>query len=267
VQVNGFHHVQVLIPEGGEEPARGFYAGLLGLLEIDKPAALAARGGCWFVGPGTALHLSVERPFTPATRAHVALAVTDLDRARAELVAAGLAILDDALDVGFRRFYCHDPFGNRLELVDRPAGGDAIVLAVRGEFEISTAADRLDLAWLVPALTERAYWALGRPVDTIVRSIAGSINYGVYAGSRQVGFARVVTDEATFAWLADVFIDEAFRGQGLGSWLVATIVADPRLAGLRRFALATRDAGDLYRRYGGFEPLANPERWLARSNG
>jgi GNAT superfamily N-acetyltransferase len=119
----------------------------------------------------------------------------------------------------------------------------------------------------VPALTERAYWALGRPLDTIVRSIAGSINYGVYAARRQVGFARVVTDQATFAWLADVFIDEAFRGQGLGSWLVATIVADPRLAGLRRFALATRDAGDLYRRYGGFEPLPNPERWLARSNG
>lgn len=266
MQVNGFHHVQVLIPEGGEERARGFYAGILGLLEIDKPAPLASRGGCWLVGPGTALHLGVERAFRPATQAHVALGVADLDGARVELQAAGLTILDEGLDVGFRRFYVHDPFGNRVELVERRVR-DAIVEAVRGEFEISTAADRLDLAWLVPALRERAYWALGRPVDTIVRSIEGSLNFGVYWGGRQVGFARVVTDLATFAWLCDVFIDEGSRSHGLGSWLIETIVADPRLAGLRRFVLATRDAGELYRRHGGFEALPNPERWLARANG
>lgn len=139
--------------------------------------------------------------------------------------------------------------------------------ATRDEFEISTDPGRLDLGWLVPALAERAYWALGRPVETIVRSIAGSINFGVYAADRQVGFARVVTDEATFAWLCDVFIDETVRGRGLGAWLVETIVADPRLANLRRFVLATRDAGELYQRHGGFGPLPNPDRWLARVNG
>ena len=268
MQVNGFHHVQVLIPEGGEERARAFYGGVLGLVEIDKPAALAGRGGCWFAGAGMALHLGIEQPFKPATKAHVAIGVADLDGARAELEAAGQVVTDDGLDVGVRRFYAQDPFGNRIELVDwRPSPDSSPPVAVREEFEISTEPGRLDLAWLVPALSERAYWAQGRPAETIVRSIAGSICFGVYSGSRQVGFARVVTDQATFAWLCDVFIDEAYRGHGLGGWLVEVIVADPRLSGLRRFLLATRDASELYRRHGGFGPLPNPDRWMARVGG
>jgi len=137
-------------------------------------------------------------------------------------------------------------------------------IASRDGFEISTDPARLDLDWLVPALAERAYWALGRPRATILRSIEGSICFGVHAGSRQVGFARVITDRATFGWLCDVFIDEAWRGRGLGAWLVETIVAEPELAGLRRLVLATRDAGELYRRHGGFGPLPNPDRWMAR---
>lgn len=135
---------------------------------------------------------------------------------------------------------------------------------VRDEFEISDQPDRLDLAWLVPALSERAYWALGRPAETVIRSIEGSLCFGIYTRGRQVGFARVVTDEATFGWLCDVFIDEGYRGRGLGTWLVEVIVADPRLSGLRRFLLATRDASELYRRHGGFGPLPNPDRWMAR---
>jgi catechol 2,3-dioxygenase-like lactoylglutathione lyase family enzyme len=119
VQLSGVHHVQVLIPEGAEERARAFYSGLLGLLEVPKPAALVARGGCCFSGAGVSVHLSPEQPFVPATRAHLAIGVTDLDAARADLAEAGLAIIDDGLDVGFRRFYVHDPFGNRLELVER----------------------------------------------------------------------------------------------------------------------------------------------------
>jgi catechol 2,3-dioxygenase-like lactoylglutathione lyase family enzyme/GNAT superfamily N-acetyltransferase len=265
MQVNGFHHVQVLIPEGGEDPARAFYGGVLGLVEIDKPADLAARGGCWFAGVGMALHLGVERPFVPATKAHVAIGVADLDAARVELGAAGRPIIDDGLDVGFRRLYTEDPFGNRIELVERSArSGSSPSIAVREEFEISTDSERLDLAWLIPALSERAYWALGRQAETIVRSIAGSICFGVYRGDRQVGFARVVTDQATFAWLCDVFIDEAYRGHGLGAWLVEVIVAEPRLSGLRRFLLATRDAHELYRSHGGFGPLPNPDGWMAR---
>jgi GNAT superfamily N-acetyltransferase len=100
----------------------------------------------------------------------------------------------------------------------------------------------------------------------VQRSIEHSLCFGVYAGGEQAGFARVVTDYATFAWLCDVFILEAYRGRGLSKWLVETIVAYPDLAGLRRFLLATRDAHSLYQHYGGFTPLQAPDRWLERFN-
>ncbi len=87
----------------------------------------------------------------------------------------------------------------------------------------------------------------------------------MYDGDRQVGFARVVTDYATFAWLCDVFILESHRGRGLGKWMIECIVACPDLQGLRSFLLATRDAHDLYRGYGGFENLEKPDKWMART--
>ncbi len=146
---------------------------------------------------------------------------------------------------------------------DAAERGPGLTLAARDGFEISTDRRRLDLAWLVPALSERAHWAVGRPAAMIERSIEGSTCYGLYRATEQVGFARVITDGTTFAWLCDVFIDEAWRGQGLGSWLVETIVAQPELADIRRFLLATRDAAGLYRRFG-FETLPTPERWMAR---
>lgn len=141
---------------------------------------------------------------------------------------------------------------------------DDPVRAERDGFEISTDRSRLDLDWLIAALSERAYWAIGRSAELIRRSIDRSTCYGVYLEARQVGIARVVTDGATFAWLCDVFIDEAWRGRGLGAWLIETIVAEPDLADIRRFVLATRDADELYRRHGGFGALPNPERWMGR---
>jgi GNAT superfamily N-acetyltransferase len=128
---------------------------------------------------------------------------------------------------------------------------------------ISTDPADVDLDWLTAALSERAYWALGRPRDAIERSVAASLCFSALRGDRQVGFARVVTDEATFGWVCDVFVDEAERGQGIGVRLVEAIARDPRLDGLR-LMLATRDAGELYQRYGGFEPLRNPERLMER---
>jgi GNAT superfamily N-acetyltransferase len=130
--------------------------------------------------------------------------------------------------------------------------------------EISTDRNRLDLAYVHRYLSEECYWALGRNRAIVDKSIANSLCFGVYAGDRQIGFARVVTDYATFAWLCDVFIDDAHRGQGLGKRLVETVIAHPELQGLRNFILATRDAHALYRGYGGFEALAAPERWMAR---
>jgi len=128
--------------------------------------------------------------------------------------------------------------------------------------------DRIDLAYVHDYLSTKTYWAQGRSLETVRLSIDNSLCFGVFSPEgRQVGFARVVTDRATFAWLCDVFIDEAHRGKGLGKTLVATIVAHPELRGLRRFILATRDAHDLYRNYGGFESLANPERWMQQNPG
>ena len=131
-------------------------------------------------------------------------------------------------------------------------------------FEISTDSTRLDLAYVHRYLSEECYWALGRSRNIVEKSIANSLCFGVYTGDRQIGFARVVTDYATFAWLCDVFIDDAYRGQGLGKRLIETVVAHPALQGMRNFILATRDAHELYRGYGGFEALAAPERWMAR---
>jgi GNAT superfamily N-acetyltransferase len=131
----------------------------------------------------------------------------------------------------------------------------------RGAFEISTERARLDIRLIHEELSERSYWAQGRALSSVARSIEHSLPFGVYTQGRQVGFARVVTDYATFAWLADVFVLAEFRGQGLGKWLLEVIVTHPELQGLRRWVLATKDAHELYRRYG-FAELAQPERWM-----
>ena len=121
--MTGTDHVQLAIPDGSEDEARAFYGGLLGLTEVPKPAALAGRGGCWFAGPGVAIHLGVEEPFVPARKAHVALLVAELDELRTRLAASGIEIRVDDVDIGVRRFHAFDPFGNRLEFVDRRDGG------------------------------------------------------------------------------------------------------------------------------------------------
>lgn len=130
----------------------------------------------------------------------------------------------------------------------------------RGEFFISTDPGLIDHE-AVERFLRRSYWAAGRDPSVIRRSIRNSLAFGVYKGGRQVGFARVVTDYATFAWLADVFVDEEFRGHGLGVWLVETITSHEDLRHLRRFLLATRDAHTLYSRFG-FERLEGSERFM-----
>ena len=134
----------------------------------------------------------------------------------------------------------------------------------RGEYSISTDSERLDLEVIHDYLSNESYWAKGRSMETISRSIENSVAFGVYNGAeQQVGFARVITDYATFAWLADVFILDAARGQGLGKWLVEVILAHPELQGFRRWILATKDAHELYSRFG-FVELKRPERWMER---
>ena len=132
----------------------------------------------------------------------------------------------------------------------------------RGEYAISSEPGRLDLEVVHDFLTN-SYWAKGVSEELVRRSIEYSLCFGVYHEQTQVGFARVITDRATFAYLADVFIVEQHRGHGLGKWLIETIVTHPELSGLRRWILVTRDAHDLYRQYG-FMPLRNPERFMER---
>jgi len=115
-------------------------------------------------------------------------------------------------------------------------------------------------------LSTSAYWAMGRPLDVVRRSIEHSLCFGMYRGDMQIGFARVVTDYATFAWLADVFVLPEFRGRGLGKWLLEVISGHHRLQGLRRWLLATKDAHGLYAQYG-FTPLSAPHRFMERFAG
>lgn len=125
----------------------------------------------------------------------------------------------------------------------------------RGDLLVSTDRARLDVD-LIHGVLSTTYWARGIPREVVERAIAGSIAFGLYDGGHQVGFARVITDMATYAYLADVFVVEARRGQGFGDWLVESIRLHPQLQGLRRFALITRDAGPLYVRHGFVVPPA-----------
>ncbi len=134
----------------------------------------------------------------------------------------------------------------------------------RDDYTISTDRTKLDVDLIHDYLSYSSYWAQGRSYDAVQTSIEHSLCFGVYAGAQQVGFARIVTDYATFAWLCDVFVLEPHRGRGLGKWLVETIVAHPQLRDLQVFLLATRDAHELYRRSGGFELLPMPEKWMVR---
>jgi GNAT superfamily N-acetyltransferase len=106
-----------------------------------------------------------------------------------------------------------------------------------------------------------SYWAIGIPLETVRRSIENSINFGLYHGQQQVGFARIISDLATFAYLADVFVLPAYRGRGLSQWLMECIVSHPDLQGLRRWMLATQDAHGLYARFG-FTPIKSSEPWM-----
>ena len=122
-EVLGLDHIQLAMPRGEEALARLFYAGVLGLTEVRKPRALASLGGSWFVGPGMTVHLGVEEPFRAAEKAHPAFLVRDLEQTRHRLEAAGVEVVEDVSGLPIRRCYVHDPFGNRIELIDERDGG------------------------------------------------------------------------------------------------------------------------------------------------
>ncbi|MEJ7861424.1 MAG: GNAT family N-acetyltransferase [Pyrinomonadaceae bacterium] len=134
----------------------------------------------------------------------------------------------------------------------------------RGEFTISSDNLFLQIETIHKFLSEESYWAKERTREQTQKAIENSLSFGVYKGEKQIGFARVVTDYATFAYIGDVFILEGFRGQGLSKWLMETIVNHPDLQNLRRWILATRDAHELYEKFG-FRELKAPERWMEKA--
>jgi len=129
------------------------------------------------------------------------------------------------------------------------------------EFIFSDKKELLDIGAIHRYLSVESYWAKGIPLDTVKRSIENSLCFGIYKGREQVGFARWVTDKATFAWLCDVYVKESYRGLGLSKKLMSFMIFHPDLQGLRRYQLATLDAHGLYEQFG-FSPIQNPERQM-----
>jgi GNAT superfamily N-acetyltransferase len=129
-----------------------------------------------------------------------------------------------------------------------------------GQYWITTDQQKLDLD-AIHAYLSRSFWAEGIPKETVAKAIANSLCFGLFDGAEQIGFARVITDRATFAYLCDVYVLEAYRGRGLGKWLIETVMAHPDLQGLRRFQLVTRDAHGLYSRHG-FATPNHPDRHM-----
>jgi len=135
----------------------------------------------------------------------------------------------------------------------------------KGQYTISTDNDRLNLPIIHDFIANQSYWGRGRNLETVQLALENSLTFGLYKIDEQVGFARVVTDYCTFAWLADVFVVEAHRGIGLSKWLMEVVMNHPQLINMRRWILATKDAHGLYEQFG-FAALLQPERWMERFN-
>ncbi len=133
-----------------------------------------------------------------------------------------------------------------------------------GEYPVSPDRERLQIDAIDKFLKEKSYWAKERTKEQTATAIKNSLPFGVYKGENLVGFARVVTDYGTFAYLGDVFILEEFRGQGLSKWLMQVIIEHPDLQGFRRWILATKDAHALYEKFE-FTALKFPDRWMEKT--
>lgn len=135
----------------------------------------------------------------------------------------------------------------------------------KDQFLISTDKRKLDIDSIHEFLSTKAYWSLNIPKETVRKSIENSLCFGLYDGEKQVGFARVISDFATIAYLGDVYVLEEYRGHGLSKWLMETVMSHPQLQGLRRWILLTGDAHGLYRKFG-WTDIADPSLWMELHN-
>lgn len=135
----------------------------------------------------------------------------------------------------------------------------------RNGFVITTDAQRFDVDAIHEFLSKEAYWSLGIPRAVLEKAIENSLCFGLLDGKKQIGFTRVVTDRATFAWVCDVYVLPSHRGLGLALWMMESVLEHPDMRGLRRILLATRDAHGLYRR-AGFGDLPHPQWWMVIAN-
>lgn len=136
----------------------------------------------------------------------------------------------------------------------------------RDGYCISTSKEKLDINSIYKFLSTKAYWCLNIPKDTVQIAIQNSLCFGVYHDGKQIGFARVISDFATIAYLGDLFIIEEYREKGLSKWLMETIMSHPNLRGLRRWILLTGDAHELYRKFG-WTNIADSSKWMELHNG
>lgn len=135
----------------------------------------------------------------------------------------------------------------------------------KNEFTVSDEKKLLNKDYIHDYLSNKSYWAENIPEEIVAKSIEGSCCFGIYHNEKQIGFARIITDKATFGYLADVFIDEAYRRRGLAHWLMEIIMAHPELQAFRVWMLTTRDAHGLYTKFG-FAPLENAQRVMRKAN-
>jgi GNAT superfamily N-acetyltransferase len=138
-----------------------------------------------------------------------------------------------------------------------------VIAQHRGDYTISTDNSKLDLPFIHGFLSREAYWSKNIPYEVVQTAANNSLNFGVYHKNRQIGYARVITDYATIAYLGDVFIIQEFRGQGISKWMLENVMNHPGLQGLRRWILLTSDAHELYKKYGWTE-IARPEKWMEK---
>src|SRR5579864_3278402 len=131
----------------------------------------------------------------------------------------------------------------------------------KAEFWITTDKSKLDLEFIHDFLANDAYWCKNIPYERVKRSVENSLSFGVFHNDKQIGYAKIISDYSTIAYLGDVFIIESYRGQGLGKWLMKVIMGHPDLQGLRRWILGTRDAHELYAQFG-WTPISKPERMM-----